>query len=424
MSYELRYLQPTGKTNRIAEVDIIRGFALFGVLLVNVVAFNSLLFAQTDPMYYLTLPPGQEALIDQIGSVIIRIFAEAKFYPIFSFLFGLGFYIFMDRAEQKYQQRSYKNLGNTENQIFKPRQLFKRRCFFLLLFGIVNLVFIWYGDILHTYGILGFLLLFFIKKEPKQIKGWIVGLFTISILLYVVLGFFTELAIQMKGSEAIASSELLQMSKEVYTEGSFLSVVSFRLTQEIPMVLGNLLFWAPKILAMFLLGILSGKLKIFHDIAGNWNLIVKTAKITGGISLITTISTLFFGFQVFPLPAVVLTPLEILFGELTSIFLSIFYISAVIILIRLNKFTKLFEYLKYTGQMALTNYLVQCFVCSLVFYGYGLGYLNNMSITGGILFTILLFIIQMIYSKAWLTRHSYGPLEKLWRQLTYGNTLS
>ncbi|WP_420811497.1 DUF418 domain-containing protein [Natranaerobius trueperi] len=86
-------------------------------------------------------------------------------------------------------------------------------------------------------------------------------------------------------------------------------------------------------------------------------------------------------------------------------------------------FKRLFNYFSYVGRMALTNYLIQCIVCAFVFYGYGLGYLDNMTITTGTIFTFIFFIIQMIVSKIWLSNFHYGPFEKFWRYLTYQGNL-
>ncbi|ACB84336.1 DUF418 domain-containing protein [Natranaerobius thermophilus] len=144
---------PISEKNRISEIDIIRGVALFGVLLVNVVAFNFTLPAHLQGVTPLTNPLHLGSAIDRLSAVFIQLFAEGKFYTIFSFLFGLGFYIFISRAEEK---------G------LDSRKLFKRRMLALLGFGILHLILVWYGDILHVYALGGFLLVLFRNKSERS----------------------------------------------------------------------------------------------------------------------------------------------------------------------------------------------------------------------------------------------------------------
>src|SRR5690554_3009845 len=113
-------LGPMPFKERVEEIDIIRGFALFGVLLVNVAMFNTTLFSKAVSSAPLSNPLGLANFGDRLGAIFIQIFAEGKFYTIFSMLFGLGFYIFMERAE---------------NKGFAPNPLFRKRMLFLMLFG-------------------------------------------------------------------------------------------------------------------------------------------------------------------------------------------------------------------------------------------------------------------------------------------------
>ncbi|OWZ82761.1 DUF418 domain-containing protein [Natranaerobius trueperi] len=264
-------VKPTKDIDRIKVIDSIRGFSLLGVLLVNVVAFNNIIFAQTDPISFLAFPPSYPNLIDQILAFLIRIHAEGKFYPIFSLLFGVGFFIFMERAHQK------KTSGTT---------LFKRRSLYLFLFGLINLTLVWYGDILHVYELGGFLLLPFLNKDAKTLFKWIVFLLIIFIVLTTTFSFLTELA--SKTNEPF-SPELVEKAQIVYTEGSYISLVSFRVTNELPTIFLNLIIWIPKILAFFLIGLYLAKNKLFQNVKENYNLIKKIWKITGLIGILSTI---------------------------------------------------------------------------------------------------------------------------------------
>ena len=152
-------LKPVSAGERIRELDIVRGFALFGVLLVNIVMFNSTTYAEV------TTNSVQQGFPDRLTAFIVQVFAVGNFYTIFSFLFGLGFYVFMERAEDK---------G------LSAEQFFKRRALFLVLFGVLHYVLVWRGDVLHAYGVIGLLLLRFRSKSLKSLGKWIIVLLLLS----------------------------------------------------------------------------------------------------------------------------------------------------------------------------------------------------------------------------------------------------
>lgn len=151
---------------RIISLDIIRGFALFGILFINVGAFITMHEGVQIPDYY---------GLNEIISKLIEIFVEKKFFSIFSFLFGAGFYIFASRAESR---------GD------KPRWRFIRRLLALLLIGIIHFIFFW-GSILYAYAFIGFFLIPFYRAKVSTISKWLGGLITIYILS-LLLGIFAQ----------------------------------------------------------------------------------------------------------------------------------------------------------------------------------------------------------------------------------------
>src|SRR5512133_1213806 len=147
-------LAPTISTERIQTVDILRGFALFGVLMVNMLTFAwpaQIIATQTE--WY--------CLLDQLDYLFIILFADSKFFPIFSFLFGYGLFMMMERVEAR---------GGR----FVP--LYLRRMAALLIFGLVHMLCFWWGDILSPYAILGALLLLFRKAKPRTILIWAIAI--------------------------------------------------------------------------------------------------------------------------------------------------------------------------------------------------------------------------------------------------------
>ncbi|MCC5908824.1 MAG: DUF418 domain-containing protein [Clostridiaceae bacterium] len=398
-------LKPVSEQSRVKEIDIIRGFALFGVLLVNVVFFSSITIATlTSGITVLSYPLNLSNPIDRILAIFIRLFAEGKFYTIFSILFGLGFYIFIKRVEEK---------G------FSPKSLFRRRLFLLLIFGVLNLFLVWFGDILHIYAIVGFILLALRNKSIKSLKRWIIILLIIFTLLMTI-STASPLAIRSHFGDVdyFSYSERVEKSFDVYENGSYFEIITFRMTNDVPFVLISSLFTIPKILAMFLIGLLLAKLNIFHDIEGNLHLIKKIWKRTGALGLLSTLICIVMGYIY--LPGLLVASLSFgLFYELGTVLLSLFYITSLLLLLRKDAFVKILSPLQWIGRMALTNYLVQCILCSFVFYGQGLGLITNMSILAGVLFTIVIFSLQVIFSKIWFNYNKFGPFEWIWRKYTY-----
>ena len=152
----------TGPLERVKEIDIIRGFALLGILLVNISTFKA-------PGFVVQLSPADySGAVNQALAWFIDVLVRGKFYTIFSFLFGLGFYIFISRLQEK---------GLPANI------LFKRRLLVLLGIGLLHLVLLWSGDILHTYALTGFFLLLFIRVPAAKLKWWILVLLILSTLI-------------------------------------------------------------------------------------------------------------------------------------------------------------------------------------------------------------------------------------------------
>ncbi|ABR47744.1 protein of unknown function DUF418 [Alkaliphilus metalliredigens QYMF] len=400
--------QPVKAASRIKEIDIVRGFALFGVLLVNVVYFSSItLESLTGGVTPLSNPLMLTSSLDRIFAIIIQLFGEGKFYTIFSFLFGLGFYIFIQRAEEK---------G------LSAKHLFKRRLFILLIFGLLNLFLVWYGDILHAYALGGFILLGFRNKSIKHIKRWIIILLIISTVIATLMT-ASPIAIDthFHYESYFSYNEGVTNSFNIYGSGTYFEIIKYRAVNEIPYVLIYLLFVIPKTLAMFLLGMICGKLNIFNKLDESDTFIKKGWKITGAVGLSTTIICIIFGY--FYLPSLMVSSLVFgLFYEVGTVFLSLFYITSLLLLMKREVYSKILSPLQSVGRMALTNYLVQCILCSLIFYGHGLGLIGRIGIFEGVVFTLALFNLQIVTSNIWFKYYHFGPFEWVWRKLTYASS--
>jgi uncharacterized protein len=386
-------LSPTDLQERIALLDVLRGFAIFGILLFNMSFFSAPLYLQMAGMEW------GSGTGDRATELLIRFFIQGKFYSLFSFLFGLGFAVQMLRAEAKGVR-------------FVP--LYRRRLLALLLIGLVHAYLIWMGDILTIYALLGFLLLFFRSRKPKTLLVWAVILLLVPVLLIAGL-----VAGQASFGSAKDFAIMVQNSMNAYSQGSFSEIMAQRAGDALFVTIGGL-FAGPGILAMFLLGAHFGRQQLFQDTASRlfrfrriwiWGL---------GLGLV--------GNLIFTISMEYADPIRpsmwTLAGTLGYTFgapgLCFFYISSFVLLWQNPAWQRRLSPLAAVGRMALSNYLFQSIVCTMIFYNYGLGLYGRVgpALGGGL--AVVIYAIQIALSRWWLGRFKFGPAEWAWRSLTYG----
>jgi uncharacterized protein len=385
---------PISKQERIVTLDIIRGFALLGIFLVNMPTFHSPALMISHPDY-----TGMDYWLD----LFLQMFVQTKFYTIFSFLFGLGFYIFMSRAEQK---------------DLHVNRLFSRRLFALLLFGAIHLIFIWYGDILHTYAIAGFLLLLFYKRKPKTLLIWAFSLLFVFYSLASVPLFIPESTLEEIAATTNADTESkVEEYVDMYENGNYLEWVSYRFqTEVIPILLKTPLIMIT-ILAMFLFGLYAGKIGIFKSNTPYQTMIKKIRLISFLLSIPLVSLLAIFKLDLIDLGIYREIAIQLV-TNLSGLTLCFFYMSSITLLLRKKTWQKLLRPLGYTGQMALTNYISQTLISVFIFLG--LNYFGKVSLVTGTIICLTVYVFQVVFSYVWLRHYKYGPLEWLWRSLTYG----
>ena len=393
-------MHPTGAGERIHLLDFLRGFSLFGVLLVNMTLFKTTLFDYPRRMLDYTYP------MDQWISLVIQVFINGKFISILSFLFGLGFLLFMERAEER---------G------LSVVPLYRRRLLLLFLFGIFHLVFIWNGDILHTYALAGLLLLWLRKKSMQSLLRWMKIFFVFSTVIAVLSAGLEYWARYLLEGELLQQQALLSKTAfTTYGGGSFWEITRFRLIFELPNIAIGLIYTVPYVMVLFLAGLCAGRHNILRDPEGNLPLIKKVWKITGLVGILLTVFYVCIELNVFmfePLAAMVLLEVS---KHISAILLSLFYISSLLLLLAANKLSRrLLAPFSYLGRMTLTNYLMQSLICVFIFYGFGLGYLGRVSLLQVLLLTLFIYIFQLYLSYLWLRSFAFGPMEWLWRSFTY-----
>jgi len=387
-------LQPTEPKQRIASVDIVRGFALFGVLLVNM--FN---FGATFPVWTNTS--------DEVALSVMQIFFEYKSFRLFSFLFGFGIALQMAKS---------KATGKT-NYLF-----YIRRMLILFVIGVVNCLF-YDGDVLMLYAEFGIVLLVF-RKIPSRLLllGWLV----------FNLHYPIERAINYKPqdpSEIKTTEERIQQSKNLieelqqthtYSVGSVGDVMAFNAKAIPPNPLENSSFFG-----MCLLGFYVARKRYFQE-AGKHRLFIKKVFIWGLIlGLLAMAISQFLKFSVgysserasfATLPQQLLGDLCMVFG---STLLSLGYASGLMLLSQSERFLRYIKPLSAVGRFALTTYLFQTLMFSTLFYGYGFDQgllLGPFTVT---MYAILFFIIQIVVCNWWARYFRFGPVEWLWRSASY-----
>ncbi|SDJ10890.1 DUF418 domain-containing protein [Natribacillus halophilus] len=396
----------TTSGERLHTLDIIRGIAVFGILIANMYVFKAL--ALTDVRPYIEGGTMPEGAFNQFADVLNTVFVEGKFYPMFSLLFGLGFFIFYNRLLEK---------------DVNADRVFVRRLLFLLVIGLVHLVFLWTGDILHTYALAGFLLVLFIHRQPKTIMIWTVALLGVSSLFALLFIGFTGLGLQLKVESGFGSLTEFENSVEtgtaVMANGSYGEILQYRLVNEVIPMLMQAVFMVISVLPLFLIGLYMGKKGMFHDMdryRRSWKKLCIHSFWSGG--LLTVLVTALH-YDVIALPTYLTFGLSQGLNFAAGPLLMLFYVSALVLFLRAESRRKWLMPFAAVGRMALTNYLLQTVIAVFIFYGFGLGMFGQISSGMGLLIAVIIYAGQMILSNLYLQTFNQGPLEALWRKWTY-----
>lgn len=369
-------ITPTASAERIHILDILRGFAIFGILAVNIGGFAT---AQFFPGYIFPVMPWYDTLAQNL----MTFFAEGKFYSIFSFLFGLGFAVQLNRAERK----------GSDIKSFYPRRLW-----FLFGFGVLHAVLFWYGDILRLYALLGFSLLAFRNQTSRTLLGWAGVFFALSFFL-----------LTNAGNEPIPEINLVSMAQQAYGGASYLNILIFQGIIFLQAFIIIALTQGLSVMALFLLGMLAGRSRFFEQLNENRHWLMR-ALITG----------LLIGIPGNALLTWAINPLWASLGfTLGAPALAVTYIAALSLAFLTQTGQKILAPLASVGRMALTNYILQSVICSILFSGYGAGLYEKIGAAGLWGTTFLIYLAQIPFSIWWLRKFQFGPLEWVWRSLTY-----
>ena len=374
----------TTEHNRIDMIDAMRGASLFGILLANMLIFQYGIWGKDEISFYSLSQANHTAYH------VIKIAIEGSFMPIFTFLFGYS----MVKMKEK-----------LEGKALKYKRYFVRRFLALLLLGILHGTYLWEGDILTFYGMMGFFLLLFLNRKSNTILIWAVILLCLTSLLGY--GGFEETKKEQKQMETYVRDTI-----EIYSTGTYPEIKEHR-NNEIPLDISDGLFLfilalAPLISApLFLLGIYSAKIELF-TMPQLEKKQYKLGSILVPVGLALKSCSLFF--PDFNWSEV--------FHFIGANLLSIGYIFLFAFLFILSKEGMIKKAFISVGKLSLTNYLMQTIICTTFYYGYGFGYFGKSSVIEGITLAIGIFIIQMIASTLYLRIAKQGPIERVLRIVT------
>lgn len=424
---------PLAKESRIVSLDVLRGVAILGILFINVVGFGIATGEKFSTAVFSDLLSA-----DFFSYAAVYMFFEGKMRAMFCMLFGAGILLF--------------GINKKNIQSRRVTLLFYLRMLWLVLFGVVNAhLLLWNGDILFFYGLFGMLVFLLRKIKPiymimaipfVTIVWFVVGTFYYRDVREKLLAFKEAEAVQLAGKtlsakqqQAITEWETVKQSMFPGNEEVQASVEKMRgdystvasevrpkalkaQTSYLPVELGDNVALMLLGMALFQWGFFSGKWT-----KRQYRL---TMFVGYAVTIPITMYELWYAAQYTTSVTVMqqqieqtAIPWKSLLYPVQRIFMAMAHCALLIMLVKSGYLTALCKRLQAVGQMALSNYILQTILCSFFFYGYGLGFYNRLQLHEVYYFVAFAVVLQLLWSSFWLKYFKFGPLEWLWRSLTY-----
>lgn len=417
---------PVAQSDRIIILDALRGFAILGILLMNIPAF--------------ALPTADPSALNEWGTIDFKVWHFVAWFPdgtqraLFSMLFGAGILLFVGGKEKKMDG-------------LLPADYFFRRQLWLMVFSLIDVfILLWRGDILLDYACLGMIMFAFRKLSPKALligaslcfvfmlarenrdlyqdkkiihRGEMVAAIDTSKTKLDLIQKEQLGAMQELKEKSTPESKAKRMEKAMLkTHGSYEALYEYRTSQYVDTLVQYLFYGVWDVLlfmflgmAFFKMGILTGQasVKVY------WGMCIVGLGIGLTLSYLRLQPIIESKFNWFEYTKKV----PFVFYELSRTFRSIGVLSLIMLLYKSGLFKWLFALMRPVGQMAFTNYLMQSLLCGLFFYGIGLGMYGKLQRHEIYYVVAAIWVLQIIYSHIWLRYFRFGPLEWAWRSLTY-----
>ena len=392
---------PISARERITSIDVLRGFAVLGILVMNIQSFSMI-----GPAYFNPTAYGDLSGANWWVWLFSHLLADQKFMTIFSMLFGAGIVVFTSRAEAKGR---------------RPAGLHYRRMLWLIIFGLLHAHLLWYGDILYSYGMCGLLVYLLRRLRP----GWLILIGVAALTIPSALQFFSGWSMQFWPEQAMQEqmafwapdAEQIREELDAY-RGSWWEQMSYRVPFSVmiqTMALFFFVLWRAG--GLMLIGMALFKWGVFSAARSKafYGTLVGVAAFAG-------IPLVLYGVQrnigsewSFEYARFIGSQ----YNYWASILVSLGWIGLVMLVCQAPGLGAITRPFAAAGRMAFTNYLLQTVICTTIFYGHGFGLYGQVSRVEQILIVLAVWIVQLILSPLWLRYFRFGPMEWLWRSLSY-----
>lgn len=394
--------KPTTPTQRIVAIDVLRGFALLGILVMNIQFFAMPAAAYFNPTAY-----GDLTGVNRWVWILSHLLTDHKMMNIFSMLYGAGIVLLTDRLAAREEH---------------PLRIHYRRTLWLLMIGLVHAYLIWAGDILTVYAVTALVVVWFRKLRPTWLVVWGILFLSISSAIMLLGGWSLPKMPPEQAAALIADWEpaAAELNAELAAyRGGWLAQMEPRVAESLSMHTGGIFAWGFwRSGGLMLLGMAFFKWEFFSaKRSRRFYLILLLVGLGIGLPIVAygivqnfaqgwtfVYSRFGIGYQ---------------YNYWASILVSLGYVGGVMLIVQANLLARLTSALAAVGRMALTNYLLHSIIATTIFYGHGLGLFGNVNRIGQILIVFAIWLVQLLISPWWLAHFRYGPVEWLWRSLTY-----
>ncbi len=390
--------QPIGENERVVSIDVLRGFAVLGILPMNIQAFSMIRAAYSNP-----------TITGDFGGAnfwiwfFCHLLADQKFLTIFSMLFGAGILLMANRVED-----SGKN----------STALHYRRMGWLILIGLAHSYLLWSGDVLFPYGLCGLLVYFCRKLRPRTLLWLSLLMIAIGSASLMAYGFWPPMQAEIAKEWAWMPRPVSPAAEIAAYRGTWFAQMTARVQTSIQAETFSfviLTFW--QVTGLMLAGMAFLKLGLLHAKCPSWMYWTMIGAAVG-IGIPITLYGVHYSLNS-DWDSIYFFVIGTQFNLWASLLVSLGWLGAVMLASRTAILLPLTRRLAAVGRMALTNYLMQTIICTTIFYGHGFGLFGKVDRVDQFAIVVDVWLLQLTVSLVWLERYSFGPMEWLWRCLTY-----